>query len=81
MDIHIPAAPAKQAKGVTLIRVSARWRKRVAYVKYVLEQAGVPIVPVTPPAVPGVRMRDLLAFERSIRQQEASKKNQSLKSR
>jgi hypothetical protein len=70
MDIHIPPPPTKQAKGVTLSQISARWRKRVAYVKHVLQQAGIPIVPVNRSPVPGVRMHDLLSFEQSLRQQQ-----------
>jgi hypothetical protein len=70
MDIHIPAPPPKRIKDVALTQIAARWGKRVAYAKYLLEKAGVPIVPVARPPVDGVRMRDLLAFEESIRQQQ-----------
>jgi hypothetical protein len=73
MDIHLPPPPTKQTKGVTLTQISTRWRKRVAYVKHVLQQAGVPIVPVNRLPVPGVRMRDLLTFEQSLRQQQGKK--------
>jgi hypothetical protein len=70
MEIHLPAPPVKKRKGLTIAQLSQRWRKRTAYVRHVLKQAGIQVVPVEQPPTEGVLFADLLKFEQSIRQKQ-----------
>jgi hypothetical protein len=70
MEIYLPAPPAKKRKRLTIAQVAQRWRKRSAYVRHVLKQAEIQIVPVEQPPTDGVLLIDLLKFEQSIRQKQ-----------
>ena len=67
MEIYLPKAVRKKKRGIPLAKVALRWRVRAAHARWLLEQAGVEVIPVEPEPVPGISMRDLLKYESNVR--------------
>lgn len=70
MRLPPPPLPEEEQK-LPVSKIAARWRAPSTYVKLKAKEAGVELVPVTLPPVPGIRMRDLLRLEALLRAKTA----------
>ena len=66
MRLPPPPVPEEEQK-LSVSKVATRWRAPSTYVKLKAKEAGIELVPVTLPPVPGIRMRDLLRLEAQLR--------------
>ena len=78
-EIRLPAPPRPGRKGIDLGSVAQRWRCRRSHARYILQQAGVALVPVELPPVEGVALSDLLAVEEKLRRTKKSVEEEALK--
>jgi hypothetical protein len=71
MSIRIPDPPIPiEEQKLSYQQIATRWGIPSSYVKLTLQRGGVPVVPVERSPVPGVKLVDLLEFEKRLRTEQ-----------